>query len=235
MTYPSKKIIITGANRGLGLGFVEHYLKSGYIVVATCRDLSKAEKLKDLLKVYKENLQIEILDLSDETDIRQFYEKIKSKKIVFNVVISNAGICIEEDFGQWTAATFESNFRINTIGPALFSQIITPFLNKGSKLVNISSGMGSIELNINPDAGLDAYAISKAALNILTKRLASKLQDKGIAVFAMNPGWVKTDMGGQAAPTFINEAISNMVKTIENLTIAHTGQFVSDEGEEIPW
>lgn len=231
----SNTVLVTGANRGIGLGFVKHYLKSGFSVVATCRQPKIAEALISLSIKYPNQLLIEELDISKEKSILQFAKRLDNLNLKLYIVISNAGVSIEEDFGQWTYNTFESVLLVNTIGAALFAQAVTPFLIDKAKLVQISSGIGSLKLNINPDGALDAYAVSKASLNMLTVRLASKLLKRKIIVISINPGWVKTDMGGQEAPNTIDDVIPNITLTIENLTLDNSGTFISDEGELIPW
>jgi NAD(P)-dependent dehydrogenase (short-subunit alcohol dehydrogenase family) len=106
---------------------------------------------------------------------------------------------------------------------------------EGSKLINVSSGMGSLEINVNPENGQDAYAMSKAALNMLTRRLAEKLRPKGIIVVSMSPGWVRTDMGGESAPNSVEDAVASMQTTAEALTLEQSGTFMSEKGRQIPW
>lgn len=231
----SNSILVTGADRGLGLGFVRHYVKKGKSVVATSRRSHAADELAGLAKQYPGRMQVMSLDVSDGKSISEFAGIVKARNIAFEIVISNAGVTIEEPFGQWTAETFGTNFLVNTVGPALIFQAIEPFLEQGAKVVHVSSGMGSIEWNINPENSLDAYAVSKCGLNILSRRLAEKLRPGGITVFLINPGWVKTDMGGLEAPTTVDEAIDEMTSTIARVTIDDTGSFLASDGSVIPW
>jgi len=231
----SNSILITGANRGMGLGFVRHYLEKGLFVVATARALKNANELMQLDKAYPKQLLMETLEISNEISIASFAKRLKKQEIQFDLAINNAGISIGEAFGAWTMASFEAHLKVNTIGPALLSQAIVPLLNPGAKLVQMSSGMGSLEWNIGPDNPFDAYAVSKAALNMLRRRLAEKLGPKGIIVFAINPGWVKTEMGGPEAPTTIEAAIRNMCLTIERISMEQSGCFFGDDGALIPW
>lgn len=230
-----KSIFITGANRGMGLGYVKHYLKKGFPVIATAKNLAKAPELLLLQKKLPNKLGLLKLDVTKESAIEKLVSELNSKKATITLVLNNAGISMSEEFDQWTMASFENHFRVNTIGPALISQAITPFMLEGAKLIQISSGMGSLAWKVNPENGLDAYAASKCALHSITVRLAEKLKSKKIGVFAINPGWVQTDMGGQEAPSTVDEAIADMTKTIEKLTIEQTGSFISEKGEAIPW
>ena len=230
-----KKVLITGANRGIGLGFVKQYLQSHCFVVATTRNVNKQGTIFQLAKKYPTQLLIVDLEVTSSASIAVFEQELKQLGITFDIVINNAGVSLEEHFGKWTPEAFENNIRVNTIGPALVIQAVAPFLANDSKLVQISSGMGSLELNINPEGALDAYAISKAGLNLLTIRLASKFYAKGIIVIAINPGWVQTDMGGTEAPETVDHVVNNMILTIDKLVLATSGTFISDKGEVIPW
>lgn len=231
----SHSVLITGANRGIGLGLVKHYLGIGFTVLATAKNTKKSEALLELQKKYDNRLWLLELDVTSEISISNFTKQIKGLGTMISVVINNAGISVEEEFGHWTMATFETHFRVNSIGPALVSQAVLPYMVVGAKLIQISSGMGSIQWNINPINGFDAYAASKCALHSITVRLAEKLKDRQITVVAINPGWVKTDMGGQEAPTMITEAVNNISGTIDKLSYKFTGHFLSDVGEQIPW
>nr|WP_282136737.1 SDR family oxidoreductase [Seonamhaeicola maritimus] len=228
-------VLITGANRGLGLGFVKHYLRENNTVVACCRDKTKAVELINLESNYSYNLLIETLDVSNENSKDALVDRLKVRNLKFDLIINNAGVCIEENLGNWTKEGFQKTFEVNTIGVALFSQAIHEFLKEGGKLINMSSGMGSITLNINPEAALEAYAMSKAALNIFTARLSQKLLPRNIVTIALSPGWVQTDMGGEEAPATVDGAVADMVNTIDKLGLQESGKFLSETGEELPW
>ena len=229
----SESVIITGANRGIGLGFVKYYLQKGWFVVACCRTTKPNDDLKILLERYKDQLKIEALDISKDESIIELVKRINH--LEFNLVINNAGVYHDENFGAWTSEIFLNTFKVNAIGVALFSQAIIPFIKSNGKFINMSSRLGSMDLNINPEMGFDAYAMSKAALNILSKRLASKLKSKNISVIALSPGWVHTDMGGSEAPKTVEEAVNNIGRSIDKFSIENSGQFLSDEGISIPW
>ncbi len=225
-------VLVTGANRGLGLGFVKHYLAENRRVIATTRRMDMAGDLRDLAD---DRLSIEELDAGNEDSIAKLAERLKSRGVRLDLLINNAGINVEESFGVWTMAAFQDCLRVNVTGPALLSQALAPLLRDGAKIINLSSGMGSMALNINPDAPMDSYAVSKAALNMLTHRLAAKLSDRRITVVAMSPGWVRTDMGGGAAPASVDEAIRQLTASIEALRPDQSGAFLSVDGEVQPW
>lgn len=231
----TQSIIITGANRGLGLGFVDFYLKMGCHIIACCRNPQQATELNTLSFKFKDQLYIENLDVSDKNSIKGLGKRIEQLKIKFDIVINNAGICIEEEMGNWTPDSFLKTFEINTVGVALFCQEIIPFIKEGGKIVNMSSGMGSIDWNVNPIAPLDAYAMSKASLNMFSRRLALKMKSKNLLVVSLSPGWVQTEMGGSNAPDTVEQAVTKITKTISNLDMKDSGRFLSEEGTEIPW
>lgn len=231
----SKRVIITGSNRGLGLGWTKHYLSTGNFVMATCRNPEKATDLIKLAEKYGDQLQIEKLDVSSESSFEALSKKLKANGQTFDIAISNAAVAVEQQFGEWTAANFEFIFKVNIIGTALFDQMIKPFLQNGSKLIQISSGMGSVKFNVNPKGPLDAYAISKAGINMLTNRLATRFREEGIIVAAINPGWVKTEMGGVGATDTVEDAIKLMATTVDGLTLEQSGGFFSPDGKAYPW
>jgi NAD(P)-dependent dehydrogenase (short-subunit alcohol dehydrogenase family) len=226
-------VLITGANRGLGLGFTEHYLNRGCRVFATARNPAACYEFATLRAEFGDRLSTLPLELTSESSIEGAASDLDGVEL--EIVINNAGTCPAEPFGEWTAGTFEEVLASNAIGPALLAQALVPRMRPGSKLVNISSGLGSCGLNINPETGLDAYAASKTALNMITARLASKLELQGIVVVACDPGWVKTRMGGSEAELTVEESVGAITAMIEKLSMDHSGRFLSRLGEEIPW
>ena len=231
----SASVLVTGADRGLGLGFVGHYLQAGRSVIATSRRARAGDELTLLAERYAESLNILSLDVGDASSIAGLAETLQSRGNTVRTVICNAGVSKGEEFGQWSAENFAHHFLVNATGPALVVQAIEPFLENGAKVILISSGMGSIERNINPENSLDAYAASKCALNILSRRLAEKLRPRDMTVLSLDPGWVKTDMGGPEAPTPVGEAIRGMTSTIDKISIDDTGCFLARDGSLIPW
>jgi len=228
-----KTVLITGANRGLGLGFTRHYLESGWRVLAAARDPDASAELAELTARFGEMLTLFQLELTSEPSIAAAAADIGDT--AFDLVINNAGTLPDEAFGAWTAQAFARAFAVNATGPALVAQAVAPKMKHGSKLVNISSGLGSCGLAIEPGTGLDAYAASKAALNMITARLAAKLEPRGVIVVACDPGWVRTRMGGPDADLSVDESIGAITATIDGLTPADSGRFVSRHGQDVPW
>lgn len=235
-----KNVFITGASRGLGLEFTKQYLEKGAKVIASCRKPNLALKLQELKAQYKDKLTIIKLDVTKEEDRKEAYENLKRECISLDILINNAGIISGDEekssiLGEVYKEDFLKVFQVNSIAPLLISEKVLPLLEKAdqAKIVNITSQNGSItQRNIG---GKYSYAASKAALNMITKILSHDLYEKGIVVFAVHPGWLRTDMGGEEAPLDKEEPISMIIDLIEKKDISSTGKFLSWEGEEMPW
>ena len=230
-----KNVLITGANRGIGLGFVHHYLAQGYGVIATCRTPTEAKELNILLGKYPDQLRVEEMDVANESTIKKLSKWIKTNDLLLDIIINNAGIARDEAMEYWTADTFAYTFQVNVVGIALVVKYIDPYMRTGTKLIQMSSGRGSIFENQGGDDGLDAYSISKAALNMLTRRLATKFRSRDIIVTSINPGWVKTEMGSMSADITVEEAVDKMTKTIDALSIEDSGLFLNNDGGIVSW
>lgn len=228
-----KVAIITGSNRGMGLGWTKHFLNQGYTVIATARKPEKATDLIALKKQFKKKLRIEKLDVTSEEDMAALSETLKKKQIKIDIAISNAGVTMLEDFGSWTAQGFGLNYRVNTLGAALFAQAIAPYLKDGATLVQLSSGAGSITYQ-KKSTNLDGYRVSKAGLNMLTKLLSIRFYDRKIIVVSMQPGGVLTEMNPDGNLT-VEEAVGYMSETVSKLTFENTGTFINYKGKKMAW
>jgi NAD(P)-dependent dehydrogenase (short-subunit alcohol dehydrogenase family) len=229
----SETVIVTGSNRGLGFGWVKHYLQQGASVIATCRSPADAEALHELRAQYGARLLIEQLDVTDEESLARLRTALAKHGVTLDVAISNAGVTVSEPFGEWTKQAFETNIHVNTIGTALFAQMVAPQLKDGARLVNITSAVGSIS-RAKRDNPLDAYAVSKAGVHMLTRRLAVKLQDRGIVVVAFTPGRVLTDMNPNGIIS-VEESIGLMSGSLAEMTLDHSGKAYFNDGRELPW
>ena len=229
------RYLITGANRGLGLEFVRQLLARGDAVVACCREPDRAKALRELGAAAGDRLTLQALDVTDAGSIGALPQALTGP---VDVLINNAGVAAaEEEFGAFDAATMARVLQINSVAPMLVTQALTPLLEKSGaqpKVVCITSGLGSIANADGLSFGL-SYGMSKAALNMGVKKLAPELQRRGIAIVALHPGWVQTDMGGSAAPLRPPESIRGMLAVIDRLTVADNGRFVTYEGKELPW
>ncbi|MGD8174448.1 SDR family NAD(P)-dependent oxidoreductase [Marinimicrobium sp. ARAG 43.8] len=227
-------IVITGANRGLGLGLAQQYLAQGHQVLATHRPGSNTEGWEGLVENASGQLTPVALDLQDDRSIEQCAQGLKAAGPI-DIMINNAGATNHQPLGSWTRAAFIDSYQSNAVGPALLIQALRDNLAQGARLIQLSSGLASIAENIGADGPFEEYAMSKAALNLLTHRLAHKLAERGIITAAISPGWVKTDMGGNDAPTSVEQAAQAIAQTIEQLQPEQSGGFFDLEGAPIRW
>jgi len=225
-------VLITGANRGLGLTFVNAYLKRGAKVHAVCRDPSRVDALSALLP--NDQLQIHTCDVGDETQIIALKEQLADNPI--DILINNAGIYGNDQqyINNLSLTTLQQVFNINAFAPALFAHHFISNLRAGQRklLVNITSRMGSIA--DNESGGKYAYRGSKAALNCIMHSLAQDVEPDGVRVLLLHPGWVKTDMGGENALLNSDESIEGMLKIIDDKA-SQSGGFYHSNGEVLPW
>jgi len=213
-------VLITGANRGIGLEFARQYSADGWDVIATARQ-SSADL--DALGV-----TVKTLDLSDADRVAAF-----SVDRPLDLFIANAGTNhpMNTD-GAENGRAWQAMMMINAIAPYQLGKALLPSMADGGKMLAISSGMGSIGDN---GGGWVPYRTSKAALNMAWSCLALEARSRGIACVLLSPGWVKTRMGGAGAEITSEESVSAMRALIEKLTIDDTGKFMRRNGSELPW
>ena len=221
-------VVITGANRGLGLAFARRLSADGFRVIGTARRPDAADELRSL------GVRIEQLDVTDAQSVRRLAEAIGDAPV--DILINNAGIGSRartlEDFDIDDAQRI---MQVNYLGPMRVTQALLPALRAGDRklIVNITSTYGSIERNTR--GGAYGYRESKAALNMFTRSLAAELEPHGFTCIVMSPGWVKTDMGGPNARLTPDQSVDAMVKVIEGLTTEHSGSFFNHAGDIVPW
>ena len=228
------RILITGANRGLGLEFVERYLESGDDVIATYRN---EESSFDLINMRDErsNLKLLHLDVSSKKSLNSFAENLGDSPI--DIFINNAGVYgpRNSSFENVDEENWIPAIKVNAIAPLLLTQLIIKNIRAGTdkKLIYITSKMGSID--DNKGGGAYVYRSSKTALNAVVKSLSVDLKNENIAVALIHPGWVKTDMGGPNALIERDTSVRGMTEVISNLDISSTGNFYNYDGSIIPW
>lgn len=203
--------LITGANRGLGFYLAEAALKKGHRVYATKR--SSEGELAALKEQYSDQLRIITLDVQDEATIKQAAEQMKQNQETLDVIINNAAILnerektIEELDIEASAVALD----INVLGPMRIVKHFLPLIKKRdtASIVNISSDAGSLT---NAYAGDYPYGISKAALNMFSEKLQAYLNEEGVQIFSIHPGWMRTDMGGEAAALDPAESAEKIIR-----------------------
>lgn len=229
-----RRCLVTGANRGLGLGFVRHLLARGDAVIATCRHPGRATALNALTGDHPGRLHVLPLDVGDPRSIDALVHELPLVTDGLDLLVNNAGILhAGERFGTVPAGHFDDSLRTNATGPFLVTQALAPHLAPGARVANISSSLGST-------GELDAfrtptYAVSKAAQNMVTALLAKALAAREVVVLALNPGWVRTDMGGGSAERSTDEAVEALLDVIDTATPADNGRFLDWRGNAVPW
>jgi NAD(P)-dependent dehydrogenase (short-subunit alcohol dehydrogenase family) len=227
-----RTVLITGANRGLGLEFARQYRAAGWQVIATARQPEAAGDLKAL----GEGVRIVALDVTTPESVAALKTTLGKQPI--DLLINNAGQGVGLDGGsldQLDLGQFERVFQVNALGPVRVTQALLPNLRagQGKTIVGISSGLGSIAEN--REGGFYGYRESKAALDMFLRGLAAELKDEGFICIAIIPGWVKTDMGGPNAPLTPEESVAGMRKVLDGLKPEDSGQFWSYKGTKVPW
>lgn len=230
-----KTLLITGANRGLGLEFCRQYAEQGQRVLACCRKPEQASALQKLAETYT-NISIHALDITDFQQIDSLAAELSNETI--DVLLCNAGVYgdkPEHRFGALNYENWQHTLLINTFAPVKLTEAFLPNLTKSQQplVVAITSLMGSMA--DNSSGGSICYRSSKAALNAAMKSLSIDLKPKNIAVLILHPGWVKTDMGGMNAPTSAEDSIAGMCNVIADFGLNDSGKFLDFRGKELPW
>ncbi len=242
MSMSMSHALVTGANRGIGLGFVRRLLADGGHVVATCRHPGRATALNTLAGEYPGRLHVLPLDVAEP---KSHAELVRELPLVLgerddgqagriDLLVNNAGVLHSgERFGSLTTANFDDSLRTNAIGPLLFTQAVAPLLADGARILNLSSRLGSITLTTR--FGTPSYDISKAALNMATVLLGCALEERGVVVVAISPGWVRTDMGGSDGEVAVEDAVAGMLQVASRLQPVDNGRFLDWQGKLVPW
>jgi NAD(P)-dependent dehydrogenase (short-subunit alcohol dehydrogenase family) len=221
-------VLITGANRGIGLELARQYAAAGWRVIGTARKPESAEELGAT------GAKVMQLDVTDQASVDRLVQDLANQPI--DMLINNAGIqplmwkLDEVDFDE-----FERALSVNAVGPVRVTRGLVPNLRSGKvrKVINITTNLSSIAENT--EGGFYGYRESKAALNMFNKSLAVELGPDGFICIVLNPGWVRTDLGGPKAPLSVEESVSGMRRVIENLSPEDNGSFWTHNGKQMAW
>ena len=228
-------ILVTGANKGIGLEICRQLARAGHQVILSARSAQRGEAaVKELAQ---EGLKVEflLLDTADDDSILRAARELKQRIKSLHVLINNAAI-----LNAWqgsiltaTAADLRETLNTNTVGPITLTLALLPLLEAGkpARVINVSSQLGSVQ---NMSDGWASYGISKAALNAATRKLAQALKPRGISVNAASPGWVRTEMGTDAAPLTVEQGAKNITRIITDMPATLTDHYLEEHGE-IPW
>jgi len=240
-----RRVLITGSNRGLGLEFARQCLARGHRVFATCRTPSEATALHQLDEAHPNHLSVLALDVTDTGSIDASYEAVSAETDGLDWLVNNAGVNSDsagvhhpdtyQYLGHLQAESLLRMLGINAVGPLLVAQRYLDLLKAGEepRIINISSHMGS--LTHRTSGGSFGYAASKAALNMFTRSLAAEVAGFGIVAVSINPGWVRTNMGGPSAPLKAEKSVGGILDVIDGLTAEDNGRFLRWDGAEMPW
>lgn len=223
-------VLITGANRGLGLEFARQYAAEGWRVHAACRAPKRATELAGI----KGDVAVHALDVTDSGAITALVDALGDDAI--DVLVNNAGVYgRRQSFGHIDYGGWESVLRTNALAPIAVTEAFVPALQRAERprVALITSRMGSIADNTS--GGFYAYRSSKAALNAAGRSLALDLKAQGIIVLMLHPGWVRTDMGGAGAPLEPRDSIGRLRQIIDGAKMTDSGRFFSHDGSEVPW
>jgi NAD(P)-dependent dehydrogenase (short-subunit alcohol dehydrogenase family) len=231
-----RRVVVTGANRGLGLEFTRQLLARGDRVYAAVRKPGHALDLTKLALAHPGRVSVLPFDATKPATAVELVREIGLVDDAIDVLINNAGVLPPgERYGAIEAKALIDAYTINVVGATLLTQAATPMLERGTtpRVVNISSILGSI--GTRAAFGTPSYAISKAALNMATRQLAFELSARGIVAVAIHPGWVRTAMGGAEAELEPAAAVASVLGVIDRLRGADAGRFLDWNGTEVPW
>lgn len=243
MANTGKVAVVTGSNRGIGRDVVRQLAAKGYRVVLTARDAADGEKAAAELRKAGGDIRAHDLDVQSDASCRALAAWLKAEYGQVDVLVNNAGVLLERVYGTDGRPISEDDglevdvgvvsriLDTNTLGALRMIQALAPLMNKGGRIINLSSRMGQFGM-LGPN--MVGYRMSKTALNSLTASLAPALEKKGIGIFAMCPGWVRTDMGSPAAAKSVDQGADTAVWLASEAPNPKSGGFYT-ERKEIPW
>ena len=235
--------LVTGANKGIGLEVARQLGKAGHHVLLGARDEARGRAAAKTLQDEGIDVRFVTIDLSDTASLSAAAADIEANEGHIDILVNNAGVAVQGDGlpGSTDLDVVRRTFETNFFGTVAVTQALLPLVKKSSagRIVNVSSGLGSIALNADPNwdyaaVKLIGYNGSKAALNMFTVLLAAELKDTGIKVNAVNPGYTATDLNGNSGHQSIEEGAAETVRMAQISDDGPTGGFTSTEGVE-PW
>ena len=224
-------VLITGANKGLGLEFARQYAAQGWQVIATCPMLEMA----DALRALPGRVRIEKLDVTLGDDIAALAHTLADTAI--DLLLLNAGVHLQKDrpLEQLDPQTWLEELQVNVVAPIMVARQFAPMVARSSqkRIIAMSSSLGSLAMN--QAGGNLSYRSTKSALNSALRTLSVELRADGITVTPIAPGITRTDMGGPQAPFTVEDSALRVRGVIDQLTLEHSGRFFSRDASELPW
>ncbi len=231
----AETILITGANRGIGLELARQFTNDGWGVIACCRRPEEADELTALEKENAGKLTVHRLDVTDAGQIQELARSLKGRAI--DILLNNAGVGggRQQSFGETDEETWMNVFRVNVFGPMKVTEALAENVASGDRkiIATIGSIMGS--LSDNTSGGFYIYRSSKAAVHMVVRSMALDLKSRGITSVVLHPGWVKTDMGGPGADITVEESAKGLKQVLLGVGPKDNGRFFDYRGQERPW
>ncbi|MFO0564631.1 MAG: SDR family oxidoreductase [Polyangiaceae bacterium] len=227
------RVIVTGASRGIGLELCRQLAGRGDQVVAGARRPAEASELRRVAGEVAGRITVLPLDVASEESVRSFGGLLTQP---VDVLINNAGVVGKMGaFPELDFTDLQATYGTNALGPLRVASAALAALRQGDakKIVNVSTGMAS--LADNTSGGAWGYRMAKAALNMATRNLALALGKEGFVCVAVNPGWVKTDMGGAGATMAVEESAARILRIVDTLDATKNGSFLNHDGNAFPW
>jgi NAD(P)-dependent dehydrogenase (short-subunit alcohol dehydrogenase family) len=228
-------ILITGANRGIGLELAREFVRNDWEVIACCRRPAEAADLQAIEAGSRGGLTIRQLDVTSDAEIRSLADSLRGKPI--DILFNNAGILGPEkqDFGKLDEEEWLTVFRVNTIAPykMILALLDNVLLGHRRIIATLGSAMGSISENSSGDYYV--YRTAKAAVHMIMKNLSIDLRQQGVTAVAMHPGWVRTRLGGPQAPLSPEESAEGLCAVLTALTLEKSGALLDYQGREMAW
>jgi NAD(P)-dependent dehydrogenase (short-subunit alcohol dehydrogenase family) len=226
-------VVITGGNKGIGFELAKQAVAKGARVFCGVRTPGEAHALREAMG---KNGEVLGLDVSSDASVRAFAETLRTRVKEIDVLINNAGVYLDSQSAGIESLESQmllETLNVNSIGPVRMTRAMLPFLKNGKnpKVATVSSLMGS--LTDNKAGGAYAYRMSKTAVNMFVKTLA--VDESWLTAITLHPGWVKTEMGGSAAPLEPSKSAEGIWTVIETCTASDSGKFFNHAGRELPW
>lgn len=220
----SKTVLVTGANRGIGLSLARQFAARGDRVIGVCR------KTSDALQATGARVEAGV-DVTDEAAVQALAQRLRDERI--DILVANAGILERDSLDPLDIGAIRRQFEVNALGPLIVVRALRDSLTSGAKVGLMTSRMGSMEDNTS--GGYYGYRASKAALNAIGKSLSLDLAARGVSVVLLHPGYVATDMVGGSGDVTPDEAAKQLIARIDALTPERSGTFQHANGSAIPW
>lgn len=238
------RVVVTGANRGIGLELVRQLLERGHAVEAATRKPEEANDLKKLGARPSARLRVHACDVNDDASVKAFAAALgegagvdgRSPVAGVDVLVNNAGVLGKmQSMVDLDLDDVMHTFSVNALGPIRVTRALLPLLRKSEvrKVIHVTSRMGAI--HDNTSGGAYGYRMSKAALNMAMKSMSVDYRKDRIITIVINPGWVQTDMGGTQAPTPVQESVRGILEVMDNVTLEQSGTFWDYRGHTVDW